>query len=336
MFFSIIIPIYNAEKDINRCLESVYNQTFKDFEVIMVNDGSTDLSPQICKAFSNKDERFIYLEQNNSGVSVARNRGIEHARGTYIVFLDSDDEYLKDYLQSFYEMILSYPNQMNYWCGFDICTESKKESNCFCKNEKISSVSREIIMTLHEKWLVSMLWNKAFRADIIKRFNLRMKEELSLGEDLLFVFQYLSVCDEAIIILNDSLYCYYQMHENSLDRKYRDDLKEIYDIIDSEILRCLQEWNVSDEQIRKYYNNIFYMQEKIMKNTFRKECKMSLISKIKYNNIILKSNKFLTAINNSDCFIHPAYRIAYNHGNYVLVRLLEIINTIKKGMSIFK
>ena len=96
MKYSIIIPIYNTEKFLPKCVESVLDQTFKDFEVILVDDGATDNCPKICDNFAKKDSRVKVIHQQNGGLSVARNNGIEKAQGEYIIFLDSDDYWNDD------------------------------------------------------------------------------------------------------------------------------------------------------------------------------------------------------------------------------------------------
>ena len=88
---SIIIPIYNPGDKLCVCLDSIKSQTYHDIEVLMVNDGSKDNSASICKEFAKEDERFVYIEQENAGVSMARNKGIVHSHGDYICFVDSDD-----------------------------------------------------------------------------------------------------------------------------------------------------------------------------------------------------------------------------------------------------
>ena len=95
---SVIIPVYNAEPYLNRCIDSVLASAYSDFEIILVNDGSTDRSPDICRAYAGNDSRVVFLSQENRGVSAARNRGLEAARGEWIVFLDSDDFITDDYL----------------------------------------------------------------------------------------------------------------------------------------------------------------------------------------------------------------------------------------------
>ena len=96
---SIIVPVYNVESYLKRCIESILNQTFRDFELILVNDGSTDNSEIICKEYALKDERIKYFYQRNKGVSEARNKGIDNSSGEYIQFIDSDDYVDENFLE---------------------------------------------------------------------------------------------------------------------------------------------------------------------------------------------------------------------------------------------
>lgn len=109
MKFSVIIPVYNAEQTLERCLRSVQIQNFSDFEAIIVDDGSADQSAAIVRKYAETDHRFRYVYQKNQGVSAARNYGISKAVGEFIVFLDSDDQYKQDYLQQFNKLIAEYP-----------------------------------------------------------------------------------------------------------------------------------------------------------------------------------------------------------------------------------
>ncbi len=105
---SLIIPVYNTEKYLRQCLDSVISQTFKEFECICINDGSTDNSLPILQEYINKDIRFKLIDKKNEGVSVARNTGIQNATGKYIVFIDSDDWITKDYIEVLYNTIEKY------------------------------------------------------------------------------------------------------------------------------------------------------------------------------------------------------------------------------------
>lgn len=333
MKYSIIIPVYNVEDTLVRCLQSVQNQTFGDFEAIMINDGSNDSSGEICKHFSEFDNRFKYIKQSNQGVSAARNKGINEAQGEYIVFLDSDDKYAEFYLEAFEKLIAQVPNCNNYWCGFEVYNEIDSDHGSiqvFSQEEEISINSRSNIMTLHEKWMDSTLWNKVFRRSIIVENQLAMDVKMSLGEDLLFNYKYLSVAGEQIAIINMPNYIYYQYDNNTLDSKYRKDLLELYERIDSEILNWLEHWNVSEKEMGKYYSSIFYMQEKIMHNTFRSENSMGLLKKYSFNRKVMESAKFRESLEKAECFIHPLYRMAYKSGLYLFVQILDFFVNLKR------
>lgn len=131
LFFSVIIPLYNKEKYIQNTLNCVFNQTFVDFEVIVVNDGSTDNSIKVVEEY--KDERLIVIHQKNQGVSVARNTGIENAQANYICFLDADDTWKENHLQAFYDTITKFPDAKMY-CNRYVTQISK---NTFTKNKFI-------------------------------------------------------------------------------------------------------------------------------------------------------------------------------------------------------
>ena len=118
MFFSVIIPAYNAENFIKRSIQSVLNQTFSDFELIVVNDGSKDATYETAKSVL--DERLLVIDKTNEGVSVARNTGIQKAKGKYLCFLDADDEYLPEHLMILYEAIQNYKSQSFFATRFCI------------------------------------------------------------------------------------------------------------------------------------------------------------------------------------------------------------------------
>ncbi len=130
-FFSVIIPLYNKENYLKNTLNCVFNQTFVDFEVIVVNDGSTDNSIKVVEEY--KDERLIVIHQKNQGVSVARNTGMAHAKANYLCFLDADDLWKTNHLQVFYDTIAKFPEAKMY-CGRYVTQISK---NTFINNNFI-------------------------------------------------------------------------------------------------------------------------------------------------------------------------------------------------------
>ena len=335
MKFSIVIPAYNAEKTLGACLQSVQEQTFSDFEAIIVNDGSTDGTHLVAAQFTQEDSRFHYIRQENQGVSATRNHAITAAKGEFVVFLDSDDRYDRNYLQEFYEMISAHPNCDHFWCGFRSVTPCGRDLGCtgWLKDDGRYYIhDRAQIMDLHERTLDAALWNKAYRRKILEDHGIRMDESMSLGEDLLFNFAYLDACRPQIVINNRPMYLYTKAENGTLDSKFRPDLKEIYEIMNGQLLAYLQRWNVSQTQLTKYYNSVFYTLERVLYNTYRPECTMTSAEKRRYNHLLLKSDQFQTVLKRTNCRIHPIYRWAYQMNCWDLVMVLDGLVNLKKRM----
>lgn len=336
MKFSIIIPAYHAEKTLGACLQSLREQTFRDFEAIVIDDGSTDGTPLAAERFTRSDPRFRYIRQENRGVSAARNHGVEAASGEFILFLDSDDRYDPAYLQEFHEMTTAYPDCGHFWCGFRSVDPSGRDLGCTAwtgEGTGCQLLHRDRIMDLHEKTLDAALWNKAFRRQVLLDHGLRMDESLSLGEDLLFNFGYLDVCDPRIVVSSRPLYLYTKAADGTLDSKFRPDLKEIYEIVNTRLLDYLRRWEVSPAQMTKYYNSVFYTLERVLYNTYRPECAMTPAEKRKFNSAILKSSHFRQTFRQTDCAIHPLYRRAYALGSWACVRMLDALVDLKKKLG---
>ena len=126
---SIIVPVYNVEKYLSRCLDSILVQTYRDFELILVDDGSTDRSGAICDEYASRDERIKLIRQSNQGLSVARNVGLDAARGDYIGFVDSDDYIHPETYQILLDALLKYDADLSV-CGFNYVCENVIEDLC--------------------------------------------------------------------------------------------------------------------------------------------------------------------------------------------------------------
>src|SRR5690606_9179050 len=155
-YFSIIIPLYNKEKYIENTLKSVLNQSFSDFEVIVINDGSTDQSVAMVEKI--KDPRIHIVHQENQGVSVARNKGIEAAKAEFICFLDADDSWKEDFLNETHRLINTYSNEKVFCAAIEILTKSsvinaqytvgnKVEENVYIENYFTASMKYSLICT---------------------------------------------------------------------------------------------------------------------------------------------------------------------------------------------
>ncbi len=183
---SIIIPVYNAEKYLSTCLDSVLAQTFTDWECILVNDGSTDNSGKICEEYVVKDKRFRVVHKENGGVSSARNLGLDKVQGEWIVFLDSDDSikpiFLSEISSSSSDLVIT---------GFI----ANNLSTCPLKQIiSRSNIAHNINDILHLKEIY-VVWAKRFKKELIQRNDIRFDEKLRMSEDTLFCYDYLSVCN---------------------------------------------------------------------------------------------------------------------------------------------
>lgn len=201
---SVIIPIYNTESYLEKCLESIRNQTYANIEVIMVDDGSTDSSKIIANVFVEKDSRFHLFSQRNAGVSAARNYGLDLAQGEYILFVDSDD-----WLEPQMVERLVY-NMNEYNTGISCCQYDR--GRCFT-GEKTEIWNKEIMLQnfLIHKQINGSLVNKLFRKELIK--NNRLDESIKYGEDALFLWKSLLNID-SIVVSPDILY-HVTLHDDS-------------------------------------------------------------------------------------------------------------------------
>lgn len=203
---SVIIPIYNAQKHLKQCLNSIQNQSFKDFEVILINDGSTDNSLSICDLFAKDDKRFKVFSFNNRGVSVARNEGILKAKGEWITFIDSDDYILPFY----FEPILKAENAD--WILVNVQREINSSVREYLSlNEKYYTLEDFVQnYTLYPHF--PSPWGRFFRKGVIFQNNIKYNPKLKFGEDAVFNLKYLSCCKE-IYTANCTAYIYREMEE---------------------------------------------------------------------------------------------------------------------------
>lgn len=215
---SVIVPAYNAEKYIKRCLESLINQTLKDIEIIVINDGSNDKTGKILENYKHE---IIIINQENAGVATARNRGLEKAKGEYIAFVDSDDWVERDFLEKLHTKAISN-NYDCVMCNFWYIDDNKKWNGIITNKNDILNINSK------KKFMIEMfpvIWNKIYKREKILDF--RFKNGV-WAEDVEFLYRIISNIDN-IGILEDKLYYYFQQ-EVSESRLYD---KRIYNYIDN-------------------------------------------------------------------------------------------------------
>ena len=207
---SVIIPVYNVEKYLNRCIESVINQTYKNLEVILIDDGSTDNSGKICDEYAKKDNRIKVIHKQNGGVSSARNAGLSIAKGEYIGFVDSDDYIEKDMYEFLYNLLLEHKVQVS------CCNRFVLEKNKFVQS---LDFPKDVILSfneiLNDRGYAFYIWNKLVSKKTIE--NIRFSEKLILGEDLLFCLDVFKKA-ENVVFSKEAKY-YYFNNDGSVTRK---------------------------------------------------------------------------------------------------------------------
>lgn len=216
---SVIVPAYNAEACICKCIESVLKQTLDNFELIIVNDGSTDDTLEICKKYL-KDKRVHLIDKNNGGVSSARNAGIKEAQGEYITFVDVDDYVSADLCSTLVDNIEKNDVDLCI-CGFNLDINGKVKAQ-FLPSELVRNRSyniSELFNVFEEIYIGNYFnspWAKCYKGKLISH---EFNKEFSLGEDLLFNLNYLQNC-QSIYISESAPYYYCILQANSLSNKF--------------------------------------------------------------------------------------------------------------------
>lgn len=215
---SVVVPVYNTGKFLKRCIDSIMTQTYQQFEVILINDGSTDDSLSVCKEIVEKYPIIQLIDKINEGVSTARNVGIELAKGKYICFIDSDDYLSNNYLE---ELVLTIEKSKSdvVVCGYYKENHNHKLTK-MVSNYKLD-ISREKAMEqLYINNSFSALpWNKLYNLNLIKEYNLKFNVELRMTQDLVFNTEYFKICKK-IEYISKPLY-YYMFNDDSVCRRIK-------------------------------------------------------------------------------------------------------------------
>jgi glycosyltransferase involved in cell wall biosynthesis len=219
---SIVIPIYNVDGFLERCLTSVKEQNYTSFEVLLIDDGSTDNSSKICNEFVKNDDRFIYIYQKNSGVSAARNNGIREAHGDYITFVDGDDFLEESHIE---KMVNGFLKAELVISGRKNITE-KGVQEVFQSNEELFFNRENLVKQILKLGIVySFPWNKMYIKKFLDENSLYFDESLDYGEDLVFNIQYALLIHKSVLI-TDSTYNYVYRESSASNHMNEDSLRK--------------------------------------------------------------------------------------------------------------
>lgn len=281
---SIIIPIYNKENSLKKCIDSVIQQTYKDIEIILVNDGSKDYSGKICDEYKEIDRRIKVIHKQNGGVSSARNEGIKNALGEFIQFVDADDRIDKYMCEKLHNEVVINDYDLVI-CGMEIVKNGKVIENVEYSNKRFEELYelKDYFIEYYKKYLFNSPVNKLYKKKKIKEL---FDEELSLGEDLLFNLKYLKGCSK-ISVLKEKLYVYNIGNINSLTGIYRKNEFDIVKRLDKEINNfCAEVFNSCNQFIT--FNNAMFINS--LTACIQKLC---YFSKDKDNEIVKEIKKYI-------------------------------------------
>ena len=234
---SIIVPVYNVEEYLSKCLDSIVNQTYKNLEIILIDDGSTDNSGIICDEYSEGDTRIKVIHKKNKGVSNTRNIGIENASGEYILFVDADDEIERDYVYVMIKEVIQSDCDLVISNILDIFNTTCRKR--IIKKENLTGIFRNDYFTLLE--LLRVPFVKLYKSQMINKYNIRFCESMKLSEDQVFNFQYYSIIKNYKFI---NYYGYKYFHRNTFSLSKAVDKKAFYDDIKKlKIEKCFYDEN---------------------------------------------------------------------------------------------
>lgn len=352
---SIIVPVYNVEKYLVRCIESLINQTFKNIEIILINDGSTDNSLNIINEYKKKDRRIKLIDNKNNGVSCSRNIGIKQSKGNYIMFVDSDDWIDKNTIEDMYNLL-----EKN-GCDLVMCSYIRE----FLKGSKEKKVMLEDKITYEKKDIkkellrrligpvreelanpenldsMGTVWGKLYRSSIIKANNIKFIDlkEIGSAEDVLFNIYLFNEINRAIFI-NKPMYHYWKGNSNSVTSKYNPKLTEQRQVF----FRYIQEF-----LDRNNMEGIFYeaLNNRICLSTlgyglieFSKNNNKTFLKKVKNIKIFLNEGYVLNSYKDLQLSYFPIHwRMFYFFNKYKItigscfiimsINLLKNINNFK-------
>ena len=220
--FSIIVPIYEVEKYLNECVESIIKQSYKNIEIILVDDGSSDKCPALCDKYQSKDERIKVIHKKNGGLVSARKAGAEIATGDFVCCVDGDDFIDNDYIFKMNEILNSYDVDM-VCCGYHLATQEKTEdihvnakAGLYTKEDIKKYIFPYLILSEKGEYFLPTVWAKAIKRDLYVYYQNKVSDRISIGEDGACIIPCI-IEASSIYILNDCLY-YYRYNTMSMTK----------------------------------------------------------------------------------------------------------------------
>ena len=333
--FSIIIPVYNAEHYLPHCMESLLNQSYHDFEIVLINDGSTDQSGLLCDEYANNDKRVKVFHTSNQGAGQARNVGLNYATGEYVLFVDSDDWLELEALAIYVKSIQSY----DWLIG---CSH-----NCYFKGDSMESMkvdyyypanqydSRQAIREMYVDIAVNGVshapHNKVYKREIIEKYQLRFPNRPKY-EDLAFNNAYVDKIN-SLVIINDHTYNYRVSNLEGVAQKLPANMFDIFTDVNNELIQLLKNWKVWNERSEhllqsKYITDV----ASCINNTYNPNLTYTFESRYTYIKAILEHEKVQQSCKHVDSskFVNVIARLMSIKSTLLIMCCYQLKTTIRR------
>lgn len=310
---SVIVPVYRVEQCLSRCIESLLVQSFVDFELLLIDDGSPDASGAICDDWAKRDDRIRVFHQENSGVSAARNKGLREAVGRYIVFVDSDDYVEVNYLLHLYEKRTTTADSIVVQGFVNLLdTGAIKQKKCLTPAIYIGEKIGDLFLNDEIREMRGPI-SKLYLRSIIEENKLRFPLGISFGEDTIFIFNYLLYCNQ--VVVGDSVDYMYCDTANSLTKRLNDfeseyaTFRQYYTVL----VRLAQKLEMDITEMNTSFSFTILFFKRSLISSYRSNKKTSFSLRTKYlRRLSIENKDFLWK------YYNPSYK-ADRFGKFLLI-----------------
>lgn len=322
---SIIVPVYKVELYLRRCIDSILAQTFTDYELILVDDGSPDNCPAICDEYAQKDSRVVVIHMENGGVSAARNSGLDIASGKYVMFCDSDDVVLPQWCEVLYDAICQYPNA---FIVADLirtsCTQDTVELTA-SPTPHGKMLEECSYYQLYCRGISAYTYNKVYNRLLVMENNLRFDENRPVAEDVEFNVEYCKLCDRCIYI-PEKLYVYCQNPQSAMRKYYNDWLG-----LNLNAFYCRVPL-IPENDLPEYCDIWLYQFIHFFDNVFDERSTMTFLQKMRYNQRMIRCKEFRYCVTHASGSNESALvlKILKTHNYYLFWLFQEIVRMKNK------
>jgi len=324
---TIIIPVYNVEKYLQRCIDSLRAQTYENTEMIFVDDGSTDSSYQILQKAAEMDPRIRLFSQKNAGPSAARNLGMDNCTGEYIMFCDSDDTVEPTWTEKMVEAIREYPDA---WvvCEVETCSEDGNRQHVYRHQGPVEIEKKEGYYCLFTEGISAFPVNKVFSGEIIEKYGIRFDPKRKHGEDVFFGLDYLDHCSR-ILVVCEPLYHYYkyEVAERLTNRYHK------WDFWTTRDLYVKRKAYISDRDLTAFQRKYWQMLSGELERTMKLCTDETIFGRIRMNQEFVRSQEYqelLSLVGRAE--MNAAAFACLKMGRYDAYWLIQKMHQLKENL----